>query len=97
MPIKKKFNIGTLDGEVLGEPIEATSEEEAYKIAEQMYPGYGDELSVDELEDTEDKLGKMGFEGDEDFGDIDDDYERSYGPVDTKEKYNAYLKWKEDN
>lgn len=25
--------------------------------------------------------------------DIDADYERSYGPVDTREKYNAYKKW----
>lgn len=24
---------------------------------------------------------------------IDDDYERSYGPVDTDEKYQEYLKW----
>lgn len=28
---------------------------------------------------------------------IDDDYERSFGPVDSEEKYQAYLKWKENN
>ena len=27
---------------------------------------------------------------------IDGDYERSWGPVDTKEKYDAYLKWKKN-
>lgn len=38
------------------------------------------------------------FEYLNEFSDVDDDYERSYGPVDTQEKYNAYLKWvKEGN
>lgn len=30
------------------------------------------------------------------YFDIDDDYERSWGPVDTPEKYQAYLKWKKE-
>lgn len=44
---KKKWYPMTLDGDILDEEgIEADSEEEAYKIAEQKYPGLGDELSV---------------------------------------------------
>lgn len=40
------------------------------------------------------KQAPYGYEDEvEDFGDIDADYERSYGPVDTKEKYMAYQKW----
>lgn len=31
------------------------------------------------------------------YDDVDDDYERSYGPVDNPQKYRAYLEWKENN
>ena len=30
------------------------------------------------------------------FYEIDADYERAYGPVDSQEKYDAYLKWKKE-
>lgn len=36
------------------------------------------------------------LEEDYEYGDIDEDYERSYGPVDTREKYQSYLKWKKE-
>ena len=52
---KKKWTIGTLEGQLLGdeEVIEADTEEEAIKIAEDRYPGYGDELTVNEVENED--------------------------------------------
>lgn len=66
-PKKKIYYAGTLNGDTWeDEPIEAESEEEAYRIAEMKHPGYGDELTVyEEEEDAEDKLNKMGFEGED--------------------------------
>lgn len=51
---KKKWTIGTNNGQLLGdeEIIEADTEEEAFKIAEDRYPGYADELSVNPVEDN---------------------------------------------
>ena len=37
--------------------------------------------------------GLVTYEDEEEFNDVDADYERSYGPVNTKEKYAAYQKW----
>ena len=46
---KKKYYISSTDGGLLSEePIEASSEEEAFEIASQMYPGRGEELFVEE-------------------------------------------------
>lgn len=58
-PEKKLWDVGTLDGEVFDKPIEAESEEEAYKIAEQLYPGYGDELTVSSNEEEEKEASKL--------------------------------------
>lgn len=33
---------------------------------------------------------------DEEYDDIDEDYERSFGPVNTKEKRKQYIKWKKE-
>lgn len=51
---KKKWTIGTNNGQLLGdeEIIEADTEEEAFKIAEDRYPGYADELSVNPVENN---------------------------------------------
>ena len=79
--VKSKWNVSTLDGEILSEkPIEASSEEEAFKIAEQMYPGHGDELTVGEVkEETNPVLDKMGLDKndleDNDFSDEELDYQ----------------------
>lgn len=46
---KKKFLISDSEGSLISEePIEASSEEEAFEIASQMFPGRGDELFVNE-------------------------------------------------
>ncbi len=58
---KAKFTVETLGGEVLGE-VEASSEEEAFELASQQFPGLGDELTVTNQE-AEGKLGQMGFGG----------------------------------
>ena len=63
--------------------------------------GYYNEYIKNEdfLKHVYDELDKYGEWEDEDeveYKDIDEDYERSYGPVDTQEKYNAYLKWKKE-
>lgn len=50
-----------------------------------------DEKALNDLSDKMDKL-----EEDIEYDDIDADYERSYGPVDSPEKYEAYQKWLEN-
>ena len=50
-----------------------------------------DEKALNDLGDKMDKL-----EEDIEYDDIDADYERSYGPVNTPEKYEAYQKWLEN-
>ena len=42
---------------------------------------------------AEDAIDYYTVEGYEPKDAIDGDYERSYGPVDTRQKYDAYLKW----
>lgn len=41
--------------------------------------------------DIDEYITDYGYDG------IDDDYERSFGPVNSREKYDSYLKWKENN
>ena len=51
---KKKFLISDSEGSLISEePIEASSEEEAFEIASQMFPGRGDELFVNEYVEEE--------------------------------------------
>ena len=54
-----EFDVVTLDNDFLG-TVQAGSEIEAFELASQKYPGYGDELDVLKVE-TKDKLEEMGF------------------------------------
>lgn len=55
----KKWNVGTLGGDTFDEPVKAKTEEEAFKVASQKYPGHGDELTVEE--DNPKILNQMGL------------------------------------
>lgn len=52
-----------------------------------------DELNERKRIDEEEDGDWFDYLFDNDYGEIDADYERSFGAVDTPEKYQAYLKW----
>jgi len=72
------YSASTLDGERLGS-VKAKSPEEAERLAQQRYPGHGDELIVDAFDD----------DYEEEFEDYHKSYEEVFTDNDTKqiEKY----------
>ena len=61
--------------------------------------GYYNEYIKNEdfLKHVSDSLAENGEWDDYQYAGIDADYERSFGSVDTPEKYKAYLQWKKEN
>lgn len=60
--------------------------------------GYYNEYITNEdfLKHVNDEKEKAGEWDDYEFAGIDDDYQRSYGPVTNSEQYDSYLKWKKE-
>lgn len=81
-PLNPEFAKTSFAKQHYGEPI---SYADQYLNDDEYLQGYWNDAFEDILEDYFNNL------------DIDGDYERSFGPVDSEEKYNAYLKWKENN
>lgn len=75
----KEYRVGTTDGDTFEGTIKAKSPEEAERLAQQRYPGHGDELTIDAFDD----------DYDEEFEDFHKSYEEVFTDNDTKqiEKY----------
>lgn len=72
------------------------NENESYEDYDgRVYSDYANEFGYLErgaLNDIYERALKKAYFG----SDIDSDYERSWGPVDTDEKYQEYLEWKKE-